>query len=74
MKSVVVLAVGCCSSSPYGLPHSINFSMTDVVLGKFQEGNTCHCFILVVILPEEKQKDSVSCRASLATYLVRSRL
>lgn len=42
MKGMAVLAVDCCSSSLYGLPHSINFSMTDVVLGKFQEGNLCH--------------------------------
>lgn len=73
MKSMAVLGVGCCSSTLYGLPCSINFSVTDVVLGKFQEGNLCHCFILIVILPQERQKDLVGCRASLTSRLVQSR-
>lgn len=71
MKSVSVLAVDCCFSSLYGLPHGTDFSRTAVVLDKFLEGNMCHCFILLMIAAQEKGKYSVDCRASLPTHLVR---
>lgn len=66
-----MLAVDCCFSSLYGLPHSTDFSRTAVVLDKFLEGNMCHCFILLMIAAQEKGKYSVDCRASLPTHLVR---
>jgi len=37
MKSMAVLADDCCSSSLCGLPHSINFRVTDVGLGNFSK-------------------------------------